>query len=53
MQMMVVHNARERTEEDFIEILHAADTRLKLVKVWKGGENVAASAIIEAQFVDK
>lgn len=52
MQMMVLHNARERTEEDFAEILRQADARLKLIKVWKKGESVAASTMIEAQFSD-
>lgn len=52
MQMLVLHNARERTEEDFANILKAADPRLTLVKVWKKGESVAASTLIEAVFVD-
>ncbi|KAF2109356.1 cercosporin toxin biosynthesis protein [Lophiotrema nucula] len=53
IQMMVLHNARERTEEDFAEILRQADARLKLIKVWKKGESVAASTLIEAQFLEQ
>jgi SAM-dependent methyltransferase len=52
MQMMVLHNARERTEDDFAEIFRQADSRLKLIKVWKKGESVAASTLIEAQFFE-
>ena len=50
MQMMVLHNARERTEEDFANLFQQADKRLKLQKVWRKGESMAASTIIEAQF---
>lgn len=45
--MMVLHNARERTEEDFAQILARADQRLKLRKVWRRGPDTAASTIID------
>ncbi|KAH8690473.1 S-adenosyl-L-methionine-dependent methyltransferase [Talaromyces proteolyticus] len=50
MQMMVLHNARERTEEDFAQLLARADPRLKLRKVWRRGPDTAASTIIEVVF---
>jgi hypothetical protein len=50
--MMVLHNARERTREDFVNILAEADSRLKLIEIWKKGESVAASTLIEAQFLE-
>ncbi|MCJ1247158.1 hypothetical protein MMC30_004370 [Trapelia coarctata] len=51
LQMMVLHNARERTEEDWAAMFKTADPRLKLQKVWRKGESVAASTIIEGQLV--
>ncbi|KAI9801588.1 MAG: hypothetical protein M1825_003267 [Sarcosagium campestre] len=52
MQMMVLHNARERTEEDFKNLFERADPRLKYQRVWRKGESVAASTILEAKFVE-
>ncbi|KAL8790012.1 MAG: hypothetical protein Q9195_006561 [Heterodermia aff. obscurata] len=51
MQMMVLHNARERTEEDFANLFQQADKRLVLEKVWRKGESAAASTMVEAQFL--
>jgi hypothetical protein len=48
MQMMVLHNARERTEGDFALIFARADPRLKLRKVWKTGHDAGAGTMIEA-----
>lgn len=53
IQMMVLHNARERTKEDFADIFRQADPRLELVKVWKKGESIAASTLVEARFVER
>jgi hypothetical protein len=50
MQMMVLHNALERTEEDSTQILARADQRLKLRKFWRRGPDTAASTIIEVVF---
>lgn len=50
LQMMVLHNARERTEEDFKSLFEQADPRLKYQRVWRKGESVAASTILEAKF---
>ena len=50
LQMMVLHNARERTEEDFKRLFEEADPRLRYQKVWRKGESVAASTILEARF---
>ena len=52
MQMMVLHNARERTEEDFKGLFKQADPRLQYQCIWRKGESVAASTILEALFVD-
>ncbi|KAG8532388.1 uncharacterized protein KY384_002873 [Bacidia gigantensis] len=52
MQMMVLHNARERTEEDFRRLFEQADARLRFQRVWRKGESVAASNILEAKFID-
>lgn len=49
--MMVLHNARERTEDDWAALFKTADPRLKLQKVWRKGESIAASTIIEGQLV--
>lgn len=54
MQMMVLHNSRERTEEDFKEIFHKADPRLELYKVWrKGPSSVHGSTLLEVRFHGK
>lgn len=50
--MMVLHNARERTEKDWAEIFGNTDPRLKLEKVWVKGESMAASTIIEGRLVE-
>lgn len=47
MQMMVLHNARERTEDDFAAIFARADPRLKIRKVWKTGHDAGAGTLIE------
>ena len=52
MQMLVMHNARERTEEDFVKLFKQADPRLQYQRVWCKGESVAASNILEAIFMD-
>ena len=49
LQIMVLHNARERSEEDFKRLFEKADPRLKYQRVWRKGESVAASTILEAQ----
>jgi hypothetical protein len=51
MQMMVLHNARERTEEDFATIFARADPRLELKKVWKTGHDAGAGTLIEVVLV--
>ncbi|KAL2802402.1 S-adenosyl-L-methionine-dependent methyltransferase [Aspergillus granulosus] len=51
IQMMVLHNARERTEGDFAELLRRADPRLKIKKIWRGGHDAAAGTIVEAVIV--
>jgi hypothetical protein len=51
MQMLVLHNARERTEEDFAQLLERADSRLKIKKVWRNGLDAAASTMVEAVLV--
>ncbi|GAQ10180.1 sterigmatocystin 8-O-methyltransferase [Aspergillus lentulus] len=51
IQMMVLHNARERTEEDFAGLLARADPRLKIKKVWRNGPDAAASTVVEAVLV--
>ena len=38
MQMLVLHNAREQTEEDFKQ----ANPRLQYQRVWRKGESMAA-----------
>ncbi|KAL2796211.1 S-adenosyl-L-methionine-dependent methyltransferase [Aspergillus keveii] len=48
LQMMVLHNARERTEGDFAELLRRADERLRIKKVWRGGHDEVAGTIVEA-----
>lgn len=51
MQMMVLHNSRERTEEDFKEMLNKADPRLQLYKVWKKGpSSIHGSTLLEVRF---
>ena len=50
MQMMVLHNARERSEEDFKHLFEQADPRLRFQRVWRKGESFAASTILEARF---
>ena len=52
LQMMVLHNARERTEEDFKTLFEWADPRLRFQRVWRRGESFAASTILEARFLD-
>ncbi|KAL2859608.1 S-adenosyl-L-methionine-dependent methyltransferase [Aspergillus pseudodeflectus] len=52
LQMMVLHNARERTEGDFAELLRRADERLRIKKVWRGGHDAAAGTIVEAILVE-
>ncbi|KAL4865955.1 hypothetical protein BDV12DRAFT_187770 [Aspergillus spectabilis] len=52
LQMMVLHNARERTEEDFARLLAQADPRLRLKQVWRKGPDAAASTMVEAVLVD-
>jgi 6-hydroxytryprostatin B O-methyltransferase len=52
LQMMVLHNARERTEGDFAELLRRADERLRIKKVWRGGHDAAAGTIVEAVLVE-
>lgn len=52
MQMLILHNARERTEEDFKELFKQADPHLRYQHVWRKGGSVAASTILEALFVD-
>lgn len=52
MQMLVLHDARERTEKDFKGFFKQADPRLQYQRVWLKGESVAASTILEALFVD-
>ncbi|KAL2846351.1 S-adenosyl-L-methionine-dependent methyltransferase [Aspergillus pseudoustus] len=52
LQMLVLHNARERTEADFAELLRRADSRLRIKKVWKGGHDAAAGTIVEAVLVE-
>ncbi|KAJ2983599.1 hypothetical protein NQ176_g578 [Zarea fungicola] len=47
MQMMVLHNARERTEEDFALIFNRADPRLQIRKVWRTGHDAGAGTLIE------
>jgi CRISPR/Cas system type I-B associated protein Csh2 (Cas7 group RAMP superfamily) len=51
IQMMVLHNARERTEEDFADLLARADPRLKIKNVWRKGPDAAASTMVEAVLV--
>ena len=48
---MVLHNARERTEEDFAALFQQADPKLVLQRVWRRGERVAASTVVEAQYL--
>lgn len=51
MQMMVLHNSRERTEEDFKGMLNEADPRLQLYKVWKKGpSSIHGSTLLEVRF---
>lgn len=52
MQMLILHNARERTEEDFKELFKQADPHLRYQRVWRRGWSVAASTILEALLVD-
>ena len=53
MQMLVLHNARERSEEDFKNLFEQADPRIKYQRVWRKGESFAASTILEAKFVEE
>jgi 6-hydroxytryprostatin B O-methyltransferase len=52
LQMMVLHNAQERTEEHFAQLLARANPRLKIKQVWRKGSDAAASTIVEAVLVD-
>ena len=51
MQMLVLYNARERTEEDFVKLFKQADSRLQYQRVWRKGESVTATNILEAIFM--
>lgn len=46
MQMLILHNARERTQEDFKEVFKQADPHLRYQHVWRKGGSVAASTIL-------
>lgn len=50
MQMMVLHNARERTVEDFEQLFVQADSRFKVEKVWTKGSDVLADTLIEVVY---
>ena len=50
MQMLVLYNARERTE--WIKFFKYADSRSQYQRIWRKGESVAASSILEAIDMD-
>ena len=52
LQMMVLHNAKERSEEDWKRVFEEADSRLVYRKVWRKGESVSAVSTLEAVFQD-
>ena len=52
MQMMVLHNSRERTVDDFKAMFAAADAHLKFQRVWKKGLSGAAT-LFEVEYVDE
>jgi hypothetical protein len=51
MQMMVLHNSRERTEDDFRKLFEEADPRLELVRLWrKGPSSVHGTTLLEVVY---
>lgn len=50
MQMMVLHNARERTVEDFRHLFAEADSRFRVEKIWTKGSDPLADTMVEALY---